>query len=289
MNRAALTFLSTLALASVFAFLAPARAIQPGQLLEKHAQLRDDCTACHALGSGVESSRCRNCHALDSIGRDRPAIAQLHAPLAAVECFACHAEHAGRLGRAPAARFRHEMLATQQRADCRLCHAQQTPKDAVHANAGDSCSACHATAGWKPAHFEHGVLAPGASCAGCHGKRAPSDELHAQSQDCGACHSTRAWQPATYDHSRWFRFDRDHPARCGDCHEPGRGFKSYTCAACHPASQIAHEHDELGTRELSNCVECHRSGDKHEAEHGGGRRRGFEARKEHEDDEHEDR
>jgi hypothetical protein len=234
MSYAPLAFLLALGGASALALLAPGPAVQPGQLLPAHAALRNDCAACHRLVRGVESARCRACHPLESIGRSRPGLAQLHAPLGEIECFACHAEHAGRLGRAPAARFRHELIQGSLREECDRCHAQ----------------------------------------------RAPADELHAASAACGACHTTRAWQLATYDHTKWFRFDKDHPARCGDCHAPGSGFKSYTCATCHPASKIAHEHDEVAARDLSNCVECHRSGDKHEAE---GREHGErEERDEHE-------
>ena len=281
MNRALVVFLLTLGGASAWAALRPGPSVQPGELLPGHAALRNDCAACHALGRGVESERCRTCHPLESIGQKRKELATLHAPLAQIECFACHAEHAGRLGRAPAARFRHERIEGSLREDCQRCHAAMRPADARHAGAVEHCAACHSTSGWKPAGFDHALVAAGTSCASCHAARAPTDELHAASPDCSACHSTNSWKSANYDHSRWFRFDEHHPARCGDCHEPGRGFKTYTCATCHSASQIAHEHDEVGARDLKNCVECHRSGNKHDAEHGGER-----AREEHQDDEH---
>ncbi|MBK7644318.1 MAG: class III cytochrome C family protein [Planctomycetes bacterium] len=249
MNRPLLAFLSTVVLASSWAAFAPAPAIQPGQLLDAHATLRDRCSACHVLGSGVRSARCEECHARALIGVEhadgtalatpRPGIASLHAGLTALECSACHAEHAGRLGRAPAARFTHELLGAELRSDCARCHAQVKPADALHTDAGEQCQACH---------------------------------------------TTQAWKPATYEHSRWFRFDKDHPPRCDTCHEPGSGFKTYTCAQCHPWSRIAHEHDELGGRDLKNCVECHRSGDKHDAEHGGGSREGGGGREREDDD-----
>ncbi len=295
MNRALTVFLLTFAGGGAWAALAPGPAIQPGQLLAAHAQLRNDCAACHALGSGVESARCVKCHERASIGltpgRPRPDVAALHAPLAEVECAACHAEHAGRLGRAPAARFRHEMIESDLRADCRRCHDAQRPADALHKAAGNSCAACHTSESWKPASFEHSVLGRDDSCAGCHASKAPSDELHAQlkslaESDCRACHATDTWKSATYDHARWFRFDRNHPARCNDCHEPAQGFKTYTCNTCHPMSRMQHEHDEVGARDLAKCAECHKSGNKHDAEHGGEGREGGKREHGEEDEDH---
>ena len=244
MSRTPIVFLATALAATLWATLAPGSAIQPGELLPAHAALRDSCSACHDPGHGVESARCRTCHTSREIAGRRPELGPLHQELAALECSTCHAEHAGRLGRAPAARFRHALLPAARRDECALCHARRTPADELHA--GLSADAERAS---------------------------------------GRCHTSEAWTPASFEHARFFRFDEHHPARCADCHPAGQGFRSYSCASCHPASAIAHEHDEVAARELSNCVECHRSGSKHEGER---RERGFESRKGEHEDEHED-
>jgi hypothetical protein len=64
MTRALFVFLITLGGASAWAAFRPGVTIQPGELLHGHAALRNDCSACHALGRGVESERCRICHPL---------------------------------------------------------------------------------------------------------------------------------------------------------------------------------------------------------------------------------
>jgi hypothetical protein len=72
--------------------------------------------------------------------------------------------------------------------------------------------------------------------------------------------------PATFDHDRYFRLDRDHNARCATCHVRN-DYRRYTCYGCHehtPAN-IRGEHIEEGIGDFADCVECHRSGDKHDA------------------------
>ena len=89
--------------------------------------------------------------------------------------------------------------------------------------------------------------------------------LHADLKaDCGVCHKTDAWEPATYDHDKYFRFDRDHPPNCADCHL-GADYSSYTCYECHRRGEVREEHLDEGIRDYEVCVDCHRSGDEDEA------------------------
>lgn len=302
MIRTVAAFLVTLVVAGAWAMLSPGASIQPGQLLAGHASLHDDCLACHTVASGVEAAKCVKCHAVASIGLaqtngtalvvPRPAVQRLHAPLVNVECAACHAEHAGRLGGGRAARFRHDALPTPLRDDCARCHEPQRPTDAVHRASAAACGTCHATDGWKPARFEHATLPQGTSCAPCHAANAPSDELHAQNAntpatDCGVCHTSNAWKPATFAHEKYFRFDRNHPPRCADCHEPGKGYATYSCESCHPMSKIAGEHREEGIQDFKDCVKCHRTGDEDDAKRG--ERRGRKSGGKHGEEEDDDR
>ncbi|OSM07274.1 putative class III cytochrome C family protein [Magnetofaba australis IT-1] len=117
--------------------------------------------------------------------------------------------------------------------------------------------------------FDHDLLPQQArqSCRQCH--QSPQDRLHRKMvAECSDCHSTERWTPASFDHSRWFRFDRHHPADdCALCHVGGR-YDAYTCYGCHEHSEskVRREHLDEGIRDFANCVACHRSGDEHEAE-----------------------
>ncbi len=279
--RASALFLATLALGTTAALLRPGPMLMPGRLLPGHAALRDDCLACHVLLEGVRRERCTRCHAPESIGvktvaggpapQPREPIASLHRRIGIAECAVCHPEHAGRLEGGRAARFSHEGLPSEIRASCTTCHEGERPVDALHRAVDGMCAACHDTARWKPARFDHGRrVAGGPACAACHRGDTPGDELHAsvgEAGACDACHSTSAWKPATFDHGRYFRFDRHHPARCSDCHAPGGGFKAYSCTGCHEHSpeRIAAKHREEGITDVSNCAGCHPSGDEHDA------------------------
>lgn len=248
MNRSMMFLLTTVVVASGFTWFAPAASVQPGRVQSAHAELANDCFACHDAFSGVRDAQCVACHRVESIGtlrvdgssavNARPAIQKLHASAlaAAIECSVCHAEHVGRFGEGRAARFEHERIPPDLRASCSTCHAD----------------------------------------------RRPTDEMHrTSSEDCSVCHTTSSWTPSTFEHDRFFRFDDKHPARCANCHETGRPLREYTCYGCHehtPAS-IASEHREEGIRDFQNCVECHRSADDEGGEHRG------DAREEHDRDE----
>lgn len=105
-------------------------------------------------------------------------------------------------------------------------------------------------------------------CNDCH--RNPGDSLHRELvAQCSQCHSQQSWKPATFDHDRFFRFDRDHQTACATCHRD-QDYSRYTCYGCHAhsRSKIRAEHVEEGIFNYENCVECHRSGEAEEGEHG---------------------
>lgn len=240
MNRSVSVLLVTVALGSLVALVEPGAALMPGELLPGHAQLRDDCLACHELLHGVRRDRCARCHDPTTIGvvrvggavaaEPRESVAALHRNIGQAECALCHAEHAGRLDGDRAARFEHEALPVETRVGCGACHAGQRPDDAIHADADEQC---------------------------------------------GACHGTVHWKPATFDHAKYFRFDGHHPARCADCHAPGAGFRTYSCAGCHEhdPARIEAKHRKEGITDVSDCAKCHPSGDEDESRRPDGMRR----------------
>jgi hypothetical protein len=124
-----------------------------------------------------------------------------------------------------------------------------------------SCGQCHQPERWKPATFEHALLAKAVldRCEACH--KAPADSLYRRLLgNCKQCHGQEGWKPATFDHDKLFVLDRDHNTKCVTCHT-NDDYSRYTCYGCHEhrPDKVRAEHLEEGIREFGNCVECHRS------------------------------
>jgi hypothetical protein len=216
---------------------------------------RRACAECHADPHGEEiapalrAGGCAGCHS--TAGWERPKVDHAIFPLtgahADVACAACHAK---------------KVYRGTPRA-CAGCHAD------AHAGqlGGRACDACHGTASFAIARFDHQRLAgvaldgkhAGLACASCHppvalgaqgviryrlGYRRCADchaDPHAGSRfadlDCSACHGTAGWRLAGgrgFDHARTgFPLSGGHGvAACADCHRAGRATPR-ACAGCH--------------------------------------------------------
>lgn len=232
---------AALAVLFVLLFVYPHQMIAPGPLMPAHAELEQDCFACHAPLRGASADRCVTCHVPAEIGvrttkgqpirHETPKVA-FHAQLQDANCMACHTDHAA-------------ALLTQS----------------------------------KPRAFAHDLLksAVAEQCASCHAK--PTDSLHQSfASGCAQCHTTKGWAPASFAHDRYFKLDAHHNVACTTCHI-GNQFNRYTCYGCHehqPERMIA-EHAEEGIRNIENCARCHRSAQgkpegEREGERGGGDR-----------------
>jgi hypothetical protein len=156
---------------------------------------------------------------------------------------------------------------------------------AIHQAVRGDCGQCHAEHGNRfgvgaKRAFAHTSLPPSVinACATCHGKQRPKDQVHtAVMTECSTCHGTKGWKPATYNHDRQFQFDRHHPARCADCHQPGASLKAYSCTGCHEHSldrmQQKHREERI-VGNLESCRKCHPSGNERDTiKPGGGRER----------------
>ena len=223
---------ANLAAIAVLAVALPRQMLSPGALGQGHAELAEDCFACHVPWHGSVADKCIGCHAVATIGlrtvkglplaqtqqkaqqkpQHRPPF---HQALASPDCMGCHSEHAvPRL--APVAEFT----------------------------------------------FVHALLNQGisANCAGCH--TAPLGDLHRSAGTaCAQCHVQTGWKPATFDHARFFPLTGDHKAPCATCHV-GNATSSYTCYGCHehqPAGILA-KHRRERIANIDNCVACHRGG-----------------------------
>lgn len=269
--------LANLVAVAALALIYPHLVVSPGALIEGHRELTGDCFACHSALRGADAQKCIGCHRVATIGirtskgepivRKKIAVA-FHQDLAEQDCTACHSDHRGMLPYRTIRAFSHDVLPQAVRERCEGCH--KGPADSLHRTVAGNCLACHDQHQWNPATFSHQMLGPKvlARCEGCH--RAPGDTLHEGiSGGCGSCHAQERWEPATFDHDKHFRLDHDHRGACTTCHV-GNDYKRYTCYGCHEHSPdgIRAEHLEEGIRDYENCVQCHRSADEEEAEHG---------------------
>ncbi|MBU3914647.1 class III cytochrome C family protein [bacterium] len=208
-------------------YLFPKEAIGPGDLLEKHSQLEEQCSKCHDTFLGPSGAKCVQCHTPEKIGAfnvnnqvidEGKKQLSFHAKLTGDSCVSCHKEHQGSFTARQTIQFSHEMLGINDTNACVKCH--QKPKDSIHEKVIDNCTQCH---------------------------------------------KTTSWASAEIDHNSYFKFDRDHQAACSTCH-PNSNYKEYTCYGCHEHSpqKIERKHVKEGIHEYKNCAECHRSGDEHD-------------------------
>jgi hypothetical protein len=206
------------------AFIFPEPMVSPGPLVPAHADLSENCFACHAPFRGAASKRCVSCHAAPDIGLrttkgmpiTQPAVkTSFHQELIEQDCMACHTDHQGR----------------------RFTLRSQHP-------------------------FSHALLRPGTRdrCEACHA--APKNNIHRDlSVSCKQCHSTERWKPATFDHAKFFVLDSNHNPTCVTCHT-ANDYSRYTCYGCHEhqPDNMQAKHISEGIRDFENCVRCHRSG-----------------------------
>ena len=250
----------------------PHAMLNPGELMASHQELNEKCLDCHQPFWGIDSKKCITCHTLSDIGKDTTETDTakhkilFHQNLADAACASCHTEHKG-IQPARMVNFSHEVLTAEQINHCNGCHVQ--PGDKIHLQVAPRCSSCHTIKGWKVSvAFNHDMLqgVDKTNCIACHG--VPADGFHTTGMaSCLSCHTKLQWKPSSFNHDKYFRFDGNHPSACANCHS-GNDFSSYTCYNCHEhgQSKISEEHYEHGISNFANCVSCHRTGNKHEAE-----------------------
>ena len=148
------------------------------------------------------------------------------------------------------------------------------------------CLACHENDA-KRSHWDGSAhQAADVACTSCHQVHAANDRVRdkrTQPEVCFTCHKEQRNE-----------FDKPshHPLTegkmsCTDCHQPHgavgpkllrRHGVNNTCYNCHehsPARVQAQHRGEVSTRNLDDCVRCHRGGDEEGGEgHERGRRRG---------------
>ncbi len=268
-----IVFLITVALI-VLSALFPHLMLNPGELIEGHQKIKNDCTACHKPFWGIETSRCISCHKLDEIGMNDSSKNNLskekrmllfHSKLKNQECTSCHTDHKGLHPQISISSFDHDLLTTEMKTNCNSCHGK--PIDKLHNQLSVSCNSCHNTNSWKfTGSFNHDLITGvnKNNCSSCHQK--PDDSFHQSLQNnCDKCHTTNKWSPSTFDHSPYFVLDENHNAKCITCHT-NNNYNVFTCYGCHEHSEnkITKEHQKHNIYNFSDCASCHRSGDEHD-------------------------
>lgn len=272
MNRIIVIGFTILVVVLVYKF--PHPMINPGELVEGHQELNNECRSCHAPFWGIDDNKCISCHVLAEIGKDTTITDSLqktilfHQSLEQVSCIACHTDHHGKIPRVAVSIFDHDLLNISTINNCNTCHA--VPDDQLHPLLSANCRSCHSTDEWDiTVAFNHTMINADKrdNCNTCH--NAPNDKLHISltESDCGSCHGSVAWKPATFDHNEYFILDRHHNVECGTCHT-NNDFTAYTCYGCHEhtSSKMISEHREEGIYNITNCASCHKSGDEDEAQ-----------------------
>jgi hypothetical protein len=184
-------------------FIYPEFMVGPGPLIKGHAELANDCLACHTPWRGAASPRYVQCHALHDIGLRTSHIAPLpqkgvktafNRELVEQDCMACHSDHAGpRLTQRSRKLLSHDLLRAAVQPECESCHAK--PADSLRRDLGAACGSCHTVQRWKLATFKHSLLdaAVLARCEAC--RKTPAYTLHQQFKgDCGSCHGQEKWK-----------------------------------------------------------------------------------------------
>ncbi|MBK8981615.1 MAG: class III cytochrome C family protein [Ignavibacteria bacterium] len=268
MNKVIIIALTALCVWLVYEY--PHAMINPGDLVEGHQKLKENCLSCHKPFWGIESDKCTDCHKLENIGKDTLNITGIsedkqkklfHQYLSEQKCASCHTDHAG-LNAGISMRFDHELLTETILNQCVNCHNKLS--DNIHKNLSSDCSKCHQTKGWKSdVLFNHEMINADEknNCVSCHVQ--PDDSFHSMIKDnCNKCHGTVKWTPSTFNHSNFFILDKDHNTKCITCHT-NNNLSSYTCYGCHEHSvnNIMDEHREEGISSIDDCVSCHKSAD----------------------------
>ena len=203
------------------------RAVNPGPLSAAHANLANNCNACHTPVKGVDSAKCILCHANnESILQRQPTA--FHASINT--CKECHLEHRGvdaklsemdhalltsiGMKRMRDAESQTEELTAYLRLSEKLdsgvsphsrISLDESVLDCASCHSNDDRAQCHATDRWTVPEYKH-PSPQSTDCSQCH-QAPPSHYMmhfkmisarvagkpHARVDQCGQCHQTTSW------------------------------------------------------------------------------------------------
>jgi hypothetical protein len=206
-------------------------------LLGAHANIANDCAACHNGNYNNTPNTCVGCHQDDYNATTNPDHETAGFP---TDCTICHNETAW--------------------IPSTFDHSSVWPLNGAHTSV--SCAACHG-------NFSNN---PPTTCVGCHQSdyNTSNDPPH-QSMGfpttCADCHNETAWVPSTFDHDGMYfpifsGKHKDEWDQCVDCHTGGN-YASFSCLGCHTNPQTNNDHQGVsGYQYESNaCYSCHPDGE----------------------------
>ena len=215
-------------------------ALMPGEVIQGHAKLEENCKECHVrFHKEEQSGLCADCH--KDVKADIHKHEGFHGRLGDKECRECHTDHKGRNAKIV-------VLDTKN-----FDHSKTDfPLLGAHLKPGKvKCKDCHEA---KKKYRE----AP-SECNACHRK----DDKHKGSlgTDCKSCHNERSWKETRFDHSlektRFALTGKHVDVKCTKCHVSQSKFKgvSHQCVACH------RKDDKHKGRYGKKCETCHTAKD----------------------------
>lgn len=272
------------------------RLVMPGDLIEGHARLEEDCANCHTPFQQKSQNRlCLDCHKAvrTDIAADQGFHGR-HPAVADTQCKHCHTDHQGRgadILRFNPRGFDHRFSdftidGAHATADCSGCHASgekyraapdiciscHRDDDAHGGKLGEDCADCHTTTAWRAAaasfdHLQTRFALTGAHrevpCQGCHLGEVYKDTPTA----CADCHQVRDVHGGRFG------------SRCESCHETVKwtairfdhdrdtkfaltgAHRETGCNACHLGNAYEKDAGQL-------CIDCHREDDVHDGLNG---------------------
>ena len=263
--------------------LASRTSYQPGRLIEAHAQLESDCTACHRPWRGPVNSGCTSCHgelsddnrhsSVDATDADTGLLAgKRMAALTALNnlsCLSCHSEHQGRTV---------EMSVTAGFA-CTFCHKHNTIAVVPEHAADPMKRQFFARHLFKQTfdHYRHRLLITstypprpgGFNCVSCHQvdpvKPGKPDQMSFKWSGCAGigCHiapqdnfmqmpASVGNAPAMIAYTGVFRMRH---IKAVFTHSPGH-FRS-ACGECHFKVEASRNPNDRASLAIKQCFACH--------------------------------
>ena len=270
------------------------RLLSPGELSLPHAELEQECSACHSNSQPKKTNAmCLECH--EEVADDFATKRGFHGlkpGIAKSECRLCHSEHRGRqfnIVQLSPQTFDHSFTDFPLKnkhapVRCEQCHVENKPfreapslcvdchrEDDVHKGSqGEQCQDCHSAAGWRQARFDHSATEfplqgrhEQVACTQCHRS---SDFKQAPTQ-CIGCHKiddvhlNQFGETCQDCHSvnRWSDTQFSHAARTAFALKGAH--RNLSCASCHKENTVAAELP-------MTCNGCHQYDDVHFGQNG---------------------
>ncbi len=201
-----------------------------------HANISNDCAACHNGNYNNTPNTCFGCHAADYNATTNPNHASAQFP---TTCDDCHTETAW----VPA----------------NFDHSQFYPLTGAHQPIANDCALCHIGGNYNNTPN---------TCAGCHTpdfnqSQNPNHQALGLPTDCEMCHTTSPdWEPATFPiHNDFYVLNGAHANianDCATCHNGNYNNTPNTCFGCHATDYNATTNpDHAAAQFPTTCEDCH--------------------------------